>query len=150
MKPSDATWEQSVSSTIFVREDKRKSPRQAAARSGPPPLSCRSSGRSTLAQPFTPAIFQPSEKWLRAFIGLDGGSTSTKAVLLSESGDVLCKAYQLSEGNPIEDTKQLLSRSASRWSRRERTSKCLVSAQPAMPRISCATCCTPMLRWWKP
>ncbi len=42
-----------------------------------------------------------------AFIGLDGGSTSTKAVLLSESGDVLCKAYQLSEGNPIEDTKQL-------------------------------------------
>ncbi len=56
--------------------------------------------------PFTPATFQPAEK-VGAFIGLDGGSTSTKAVLLSESGDVLCKAYQLSEGNPIEDTKQL-------------------------------------------
>ena len=41
---------------------------------------------------------------VRAFIGLDGGSTSTKAVLLSEQGDVLCKAYQLSHGNPIEDT----------------------------------------------
>ena len=38
------------------------------------------------------------------FIGIDGGSTSTKAVLLSESGDVLCKAYQLSGGNPIQDT----------------------------------------------
>ncbi len=56
--------------------------------------------------PFTPATFQPEER-VGAFIGLDGGSTSTKAVLLSETGDVLCKAYQLSEGNPIEDTKQL-------------------------------------------
>ncbi len=56
--------------------------------------------------PFAPATFQPTEK-VGAFIGLDGGSTSTKAVLLSESGDILCKAYQLSEGNPIEDTKQL-------------------------------------------
>ncbi len=41
---------------------------------------------------------------VRAFIGLDGGSTSTKAVLLSERGDVLSKAYQLSNGNPIQDT----------------------------------------------
>ncbi len=57
--------------------------------------------------PFTPASFRPAER-VGAFIGLDGGSTSTKAVLLSENGDVLCKAYQLSEGNPIEDTKQLL------------------------------------------
>jgi activator of 2-hydroxyglutaryl-CoA dehydratase/predicted nucleotide-binding protein (sugar kinase/HSP70/actin superfamily) len=54
-------------------------------------------------QPFTPATFQPGEM-VNAFIGVDGGSTSTKAVLLSESGDVLCKAYQLSQGNPIEDT----------------------------------------------
>ena len=57
-------------------------------------------------QPFTPATFQPGEI-VGTFIGLDGGSTSTKAVLLSESGDVLCKAYQLSQGNPIEDTKEL-------------------------------------------
>ncbi len=47
------------------------------------------------------------EQRVDAFIGLDGGSTSTKAVLLSESGEVLCKAYQLSQGNPIEDTKEL-------------------------------------------
>ena len=56
--------------------------------------------------PFMAATFQPGEK-VDAFIGLDGGSTSTKAVLLSESGEVLCKAYQLSQGNPIEDTKEL-------------------------------------------
>ncbi len=41
---------------------------------------------------------------VRGFVGLDGGSTSTKAVLLSEAGDVICKAYQLSGGNPIQDT----------------------------------------------
>src|SRR5581483_8092432 len=38
------------------------------------------------------------------FIGIDGGSTSTKAVLLDENGDILCKSYQLSNGNPIQDT----------------------------------------------
>ena len=37
------------------------------------------------------------------FIGLDAGSTSTKAVLLDEAGAVVAKAYQLSRGNPIED-----------------------------------------------
>ena len=37
-------------------------------------------------------------------MGVDGGSTSTKAALLDENGDILCKAYQLSSGNPIEDT----------------------------------------------
>ena len=45
---------------------------------------------------------------VRAVIGLDGGSTSSKAVLLSEEGEVLMKAYGLSKGNPIQDTKELL------------------------------------------
>ena len=40
---------------------------------------------------------------VQGFIGIDGGSTSTKAVLVSEAGDILCKAYQLSNGNPIQD-----------------------------------------------
>jgi activator of 2-hydroxyglutaryl-CoA dehydratase/predicted nucleotide-binding protein (sugar kinase/HSP70/actin superfamily) len=52
---------------------------------------------------FVPAAFRRGER-VRAFIGLDGGSTSTKAVLLSEPGEVLSKAYQLSQGNPIQDT----------------------------------------------
>ncbi|WP_263352040.1 BadF/BadG/BcrA/BcrD ATPase family protein [Acidicapsa acidisoli] len=38
------------------------------------------------------------------FVGIDGGSTSTKAVLLGTDGTILCKAYQLSNGNPIQDT----------------------------------------------
>ena len=41
---------------------------------------------------------------IRGFVGLDGGSTSTKAVLLDEQGEILCKVYQLSNGNPIQDT----------------------------------------------
>jgi activator of 2-hydroxyglutaryl-CoA dehydratase len=38
---------------------------------------------------------------VRAVIGLDGGSTSSKAVLVDEEGEIVCKAYQLSKGNPI-------------------------------------------------
>jgi predicted CoA-substrate-specific enzyme activase len=52
---------------------------------------------------FTPAAFERGTT-VGGFVGVDGGSTSTKAVLLSESGDILCKAYQLSNGNPIQDT----------------------------------------------
>ncbi len=52
---------------------------------------------------FVPATFQPGST-VRGFVGIDGGSTSTKAVLLDEQGDILCKAYQLSNGNPIQDT----------------------------------------------
>jgi len=52
---------------------------------------------------FTPATFQKGQT-VSGFIGVDGGSTSTKAVLLDERGDILCKAYQLSNGNPIQDT----------------------------------------------
>ena len=55
------------------------------------------------AKHFTPATFARGEN-VQVFVGLDGGSTSTKGVLLSTEGDVLCKAYQLSKGNPIQDT----------------------------------------------
>ncbi|MCP3688519.1 MAG: CoA activase [Gammaproteobacteria bacterium] len=45
---------------------------------------------------------------IRCYLGVDGGSTSSKAVLLNEQGKVICKAYQLSRGNPILDTRELL------------------------------------------
>src|SRR5579872_7313959 len=54
-------------------------------------------------QKFTPATFSKGQT-VGGFIGIDGGSTSTKAVLLDEQGDILCNAYQLSNGNPIQDT----------------------------------------------
>jgi predicted CoA-substrate-specific enzyme activase len=55
---------------------------------------------------FIPRTFQPGER-VRAFMGIDGGSTSTKAVLLSEDAEVMVKCYQLSKGNPLEDTKEM-------------------------------------------
>jgi predicted CoA-substrate-specific enzyme activase len=57
---------------------------------------------------FAPAKFEPGQK-VRAVIGLDGGSTSSKAVLVDyDDGKILSKAYQLSKGNPIQDAKELL------------------------------------------
>ncbi len=60
---------------------------------------------------FVPAGFRTGEV-VEGFIGIDGGSTSTKAVLLSKdsSRTVLSKTYQLSNGNPIEDTIEVLSK----------------------------------------
>ncbi len=56
---------------------------------------------------FVPRKLEPGQV-VRAVIGLDGGSTSSKAVLVDEEGEIVCKAYQLSKGNPIQDTKELL------------------------------------------
>ena len=51
---------------------------------------------------FVPVDFVPQQT-VSGFVGIDGGSTSTKAVLLSAEGEILCKTYQLSNGNPIQD-----------------------------------------------
>jgi predicted CoA-substrate-specific enzyme activase len=58
---------------------------------------------------FVPATFTAGEV-VEGFIGIDGGSTSTKAVLLSKDHKrrILAKTYQLSKGNPIEDTVEVL------------------------------------------
>lgn len=44
---------------------------------------------------------------VRGYLGLDGGSTSSKCVLLDEQGEILHKVYQLSKGNPLEDMKEM-------------------------------------------
>jgi len=58
---------------------------------------------------FVPTTFQPGEM-VEGFVGIDGGSTSTKAVLISKDPErrILAKTYQLSKGNPIEDTIEVL------------------------------------------
>jgi predicted CoA-substrate-specific enzyme activase len=60
---------------------------------------------------FVPQAFTRGEV-VEGFVGIDGGSTSTKAVLLSNDGErrVLAKAYQLSKGNPIEDSMEIFSK----------------------------------------
>ena len=54
---------------------------------------------------FTPPVL--TEK-TTCFLGIDGGSTSSKAVLCDAQGKLLLKVYQLSKGNPIVDTLELL------------------------------------------
>jgi len=54
---------------------------------------------------FTPTF--PSQP-IRCTLGIDGGSTSSKAVLIDDDGNLLLKVYQLSQGNPIQDTLDLL------------------------------------------
>lgn len=61
------------------------------------------------APKFVPATY-PKGTQIEAFLGLDGGSTSSKCVLMSADGEVLKKEYQLSKGNPIQDTKEMLGR----------------------------------------
>src|SRR6187402_3104660 len=56
---------------------------------------------------FVPPPLAAGQKY-RGVIGLDGGSTSSKAVVIGEDGEILCKAYQLSKGNPLQDTKELV------------------------------------------
>jgi activator of 2-hydroxyglutaryl-CoA dehydratase/predicted nucleotide-binding protein (sugar kinase/HSP70/actin superfamily) len=60
-------------------------------------------------KPFVPRAFKQGER-VEVFVGLDGGSTSTKAVLLNPRREVLAKAYELCSGNPIDDTKRIFER----------------------------------------
>lgn len=45
----------------------------------------------------------------QVFLGMDGGSTSTKAVLVDEEGAVRAKSYRLSQGNPVQDAVEIAS-----------------------------------------
>ncbi|MGE5243052.1 MAG: BadF/BadG/BcrA/BcrD ATPase family protein [Betaproteobacteria bacterium] len=83
------------------------------AASGIPGLRGSDGDFAAFVRRYTPARFERpvfrSGTAVRAFLGVDGGSTSTKAVLLSEDeGAVLAKAYRLSRGNPIQETIELL------------------------------------------
>ncbi len=55
-----------------------------------------------IPQSWEPPQFQNGEK-IRVYLGLDGGSTSTKGVFISEEGELVATDYRLSRGNPIED-----------------------------------------------
>ncbi|MCA8937928.1 MAG: CoA activase, partial [Planctomycetes bacterium] len=57
---------------------------------------------------WSPTAYAPGST-VQAFIGLDGGSTSTKGVLMDMDRNVIARAYQLSKGNPIEDTMDIVS-----------------------------------------
>ncbi len=66
--------------------------------------------RDTFRIPFFEAAVFEKGQTVRAAIGLDGGSTSSKVVLIDEAGTILKKEYQLSKGNPLKDMREMLSR----------------------------------------
>jgi predicted CoA-substrate-specific enzyme activase len=59
-------------------------------------------------KPFVPPMIERGSS-INAFLGIDGGSTTTKAVIMDENCNLLRKYYSLSLGNPIDDTKKILS-----------------------------------------
>jgi predicted CoA-substrate-specific enzyme activase len=50
----------------------------------------------------------PEKGALEIFVGLDGGSTSTKAVALSREHEILASSYRLSQSDPITDAAAVL------------------------------------------
>ena len=94
---------------ITVGRDQEKSKRGGGGGLAKSPEDLAAFKEKYRRKKFVPAVFQPGEV-VKGFVGIDGGSTSTKAVLLSLDPDrrILSKAYQLSKGNPIEDTKEVL------------------------------------------
>jgi activator of 2-hydroxyglutaryl-CoA dehydratase/predicted nucleotide-binding protein (sugar kinase/HSP70/actin superfamily) len=90
-----------------------------SGRSRPPLVRNEQEKRDFLAK-YTPAPFAPARleagSTVKVFLGIDGGSTSTKAVLLSESLEVLDTSYVLSSGNPLEDVKVIFAE-FDRWAR---------------------------------
>ena len=57
-----------------------------------------------------PAAQPPTyaEDEMEVFVGLDGGSTSTKAVALSREGEIVAASYRLSQSDPITDAVAVL------------------------------------------
>ncbi len=92
----------------FIRDDRRARLGEAAG----PGLLAEGEDLEVFRRHYQVPVFQPpvlpAGTRVRAYIGLDGGSTSSKAVLIDEQGELLLKAYRLSQGNPIDDTKGLL------------------------------------------
>lgn len=58
------------------------------------------------------SILGPATGVTDLFIGLDAGSTSTKGVALDASGQLVAKAYQLSEGTPVDSARLVLNKIA--------------------------------------
>jgi predicted CoA-substrate-specific enzyme activase len=63
--------------------------------------------------PFVPPVVGKGSV-VNGYIGIDGGSTSSKLVIIDERGEVLYKDYILSKGNPVVDVREMFGRIC-RW-----------------------------------
>ena len=82
------------------------------AASAGPPLSRSRDETAVFAEAYRVPDFSPPDlppgSVVRVALGVDGGSTSSKAVLVNAAGDIVLKTYRLSKGNPIEDMREML------------------------------------------
>ena len=62
--------------------------------------------RSHAVPPFHPPDLSPGTD-LRCHLGIDGGSTSSKLVLMDPKDQLVYRDYRLSRGNPIEDLRHM-------------------------------------------
>ena len=96
--------------TTFIRHGRKA---QLGEKAGPPLMSDESEletfRREYSIPHFEPVVLKEGQH-VRAAIGLDGGSTSSKCVLVDEEGTILKTEYQLSKGNPIRDMKEMFAR----------------------------------------
>jgi activator of 2-hydroxyglutaryl-CoA dehydratase/predicted nucleotide-binding protein (sugar kinase/HSP70/actin superfamily) len=94
----------------FIRHSHRDRSSELAA----PPLAENDEELSRFKATYSVPVFFPPPvpcgETIEVYLGLDGGSTSSKAVLTDSDGRILLKDYQLSKGNPLQDMKQILGR----------------------------------------
>lgn len=64
---------------------------------------------------FRVPLFEPGQTY-RAFVGIDGGSTSTKLVIVDDTGEPIYRDYVLSRGNPIVDVRKMFA-SVKAWTK---------------------------------
>ncbi len=64
--------------------------------------------------PVGPAAYQRGER-VRAYLGIDSGSTTTKFALLDESGHLIDSFYANNEGEPLDVAKAALCEMEGRW-----------------------------------
>ena len=72
---------------------------------------------------------------IEAFLGIDGGSTSTKAVVLAADGTLIDSAYRLSQAEPIQDAIAVLRELRDRFAERNVRLKVLRAAATGYSRI---------------
>jgi len=91
----------------FIRDGRKA---QLGSKAGPPLVSDKTEAVE-FVQKYRVPSFAPKQvvgvSVIEGYIGLDGGSTSSKCVLVDERGEILQKVYQLSKGNPLEDMKNM-------------------------------------------
>ena len=65
--------------------------------------------RDYVVPDFDPPVLALGQE-IRAFIGIDGGSTSSKLALVDDEAQVIYRDYVLSNGNPIDDVREMFRR----------------------------------------